>query len=152
MRELQANVQQQLRDPATARAWRAATGGTPQECPPIYSFDNPSIHKNNKDYLRELGLMELDKDEATTAWLVLPRYSGDLHRTIERTHARVCDKFQAALNEERTARTMEFYIQRLFGFFRTQDSKVITKCMSKLPQLYQKVIELNGAKPPRPFK
>lgn len=150
MQELQAKVLQRLEDPATAAAWAAATGGTP-DTPPIFSFDNPSIHKNNLDYLRELGLVQQGSDKPTDAWLQLPTYSGDLHRTIERVHGRVCRAFQEMLNTESTARTLEFYIDRLFKLFKLQTSELITACMKNLPELYEKVIELKGAKAPRPY-
>lgn len=151
MQELQAKVLRRLEDPAAAAAWAEATGGTPAERPPIFSFDNPSIHKNNQEYLRELGLMQLDGEKPTDAWLLLPTYSGDLHRTIERVHGRVCSAFQGMLNTESTARTLEFYIDRLFKLFKLQTSDLITACMSTLPDLYQKVIALAGAKAPRPY-
>lgn len=151
MRELQAKVLQRLEDSAAAAAWAEATGGTPAERPPIFSFDNPSIHKNNQAYLRELGLMQQDSEQPTDAWLLLPTYSGDLHRTIERVHGRVCSAFQDMLHAESTARTMEFYIHRLFTLFKLQTSELITACMRSLPDLYHKVIALDGAKAPRPY-
>jgi len=160
MQQLQEAVMKKLAEPEHLAAWVAATGGTPEECPPIYSFDNPSIHLNNHAYLVELGLAKLSAPgaplEPTDAWLPLPPYSGDLHRTIERVHARVCGQFQRWVNTSTTARTMEGYCTKLADIFNTtQTADVISACMGKknasLPDLYRKVVELGGGKAPRPY-
>ena len=152
MAALQAEVQKRLTDPEVAAAWQAATGGTPEQCPPIYSFDNPSIHKNNKTYLAELGLAHPGSDKPTDTWLKLPPYSGDLHRTIERVHARVCGIFQRWLDDEFTEWSMEQYCHTLQGiFYKSQTPALIQGCMKNIHLLYSKVIELKGAKAPRPF-
>ena len=141
--------------------WKQATGGTPEKCPPIFSFDNPTIHLNNQTYLRELGLMAAGSEEATGAWLKLPPYSGDLHRTIERVHARVCQQFQRWMNDSTTERDMDFYCRALAGiFWRTQTPELIHACMWKkkaphgspdLWELYECVVDTDGAKAPRPW-
>ena len=160
MQQLQAAVQQKLEQPEHRAAWVAATGGTPKDCPPIYSFDNPAIHLNNHAYLMELDLAKVSAPGApvvpTEHWLQLPPYSGDLHRTIERVHARICGQFQHWLNTNTTVRTMEFYCTHLARiFYDTQTDKVISACMNKknasLPALYRKVVELDGGKAPRPY-
>lgn len=151
MEQLQGKVHARLADPEEAAKWKAATGGTPEECPPIYSFDNPSIHIKNPTYLAQLGLVEADTGEPTATWLQLPPYSGDLHRTIERVHARVCGKFQRWVNVDSSARTMEFYCRTLVGLFLTQTPEIISSCMASIHKLYQKVVELKGDKAPRPF-
>lgn len=160
MAELKKRIDTKLQEPAAAAAWQAATGGTPQQCPPIYSFDNPSIHRNNRAYLRALGLMEEGSRKPTEAWLVLPTYSGDLHRTIERVHARVCTQFQAWVDDSSCARTMTTYCHKLLSFFLTQTSTQITHCMWGKPtdrhpatmlELYNKVLALGGEKAPRPY-
>ena len=156
MTQLQAKVQAELAKPEVAAAWKAATGGTPQQCPPIFSFDNPSIHKNDTDYLKELGLAAPEskkKPVPTETWLVLPPYSGDLHRTIERVHARVCGRFQRWVDDDHTAYAMIAYCKVLKNIFeQTQTPDVISKCMKTLPKLYKHVVEVKGAKARRPFK
>ena len=157
MKELQHYVTAYLEDPERRAAWEDATGGTPEQCPPIYSFDNPSIHKDNATHLRELGLVEADGETPTAAWLALPSYSPDLHRTIERTHARVCGEFQQWVDNESTSRSMEVYCTTLARlFYNTQKPSVISRCMNKhkasMHALYKKVIELKGGRAPAPFK
>jgi hypothetical protein len=154
MKQLQDKVKTRLEDPAAAAAWVAATGGTPEQCPPIYSFDNPSIHVNDKSYLHELGLVQDDLVTPTNAWLKLPPYSGDLHRTIERVHARVCRAFQRWFDDEFADKTMLEYCRRLAGFFETQTPGVIHSCMfgrHPLIELYQTVVASKGAKAHRPY-
>lgn len=155
MQQLQDRITAKLQEPEAAAAWKAATGGTPEECPPIYSFDNPSIHLNNTTYLRELGLME--GSAPTDAWLQLPTYSGDLHRTIERVHARVCRQFQTWLDDASQDRTMADYCQTLCDiFFSTQTAAQIHSCMwpqhtPSLLALYKHVVETAGDKAARPY-
>lgn len=157
MQQLKDRITTKLQEPAAAAAWEAATGGSPAKCPPIYSFDNPSIHTNNKTYLRELGLV---KTGSRVTWLELPTYSGDLHRTIERVHARVCMQFQEWVDDTSTTRTMSLYCQKLISLFLTQTPDQIEHCMwgkprdrhpATLAELYSKVIELRGDKAPRPW-
>ena len=158
MVELKARITAKLAEPEAAAAWQAATGGSPSERPPIFSFDNPSMHKV-KSHLRELGLATAS-GAPTDSWLELPTYSGDLHRTIERVHARVCGQFQEWVNDTTTPRTMPFYCNKLIDLFLKQDSEQITHCMWGKPReahpatllaLYEKVIALGGEKAPRPF-
>jgi hypothetical protein len=135
-----------------AAAWKEATGGTPLSCPPIYSFDNCSVHVNNKEYLKGMGLVD-QHNKPTAAWLELPTYSGDLHRTIERVHARICGAFQAWLDDDNKEYCVHGYIKMLHHiFFTTQTSTIITKCMSDIDQLYQKVVDLNGGIPPARYR
>lgn len=154
MEGLKARMADALQQPEWAERWQAATGGTPQQCPPIYSFDNPHTHTGNKTYLRALGLVGA-KWEPTAAWLELPAYSGDLHRTIERVHARVCGQFQQWLDGESGTRNMDFYVRKLADVFNSsQTPKLISKCMwgrHPLPELYSAVIAVAGAKVGRPY-
>lgn len=139
-------------------AWIAHTGGTPEECPPIYSFDNPSIHTANLQGLHALGLVDA-AGKPTAAWLQLPPHSGDLHRTIERVHARICGAFQAWLDDDCTEYHIFGYIMKLQNIFlTTQLSDVICSCMFGKPgtasekhnifALYERVRELKGGIPP----
>lgn len=157
MAELKSRIERKLQEPAAAAAWQAATGGSPAECPPIYSFDNPSIH-SGATHLAELGLTSEGKP--TAAWLELPTYSGDLHRTIERVHARVCSAFQGWLDDASEPCTMLAYCNKLIELFRTQTPTQIEQCMWGKPEnkkakslldLYNKVISLGGDMAPRPY-
>lgn len=152
MKELQHTVQEMLSKPEWAEAWKTLTGGTPEECPPIYSFDNPSIHRNDHAHLRELGLMAADSTKATDAWLELPPYSGDLHRTIERVHARICGEFQRQLEDESCKRSMQFYCERLAKiFYETQTTVTVSECLASISSLYEHVVAKQGAKAERPY-
>jgi hypothetical protein len=135
-----------------AEAWRQATGGDPVTCPPIYSFDNCSVHVNDKQALRGLGLVD-QADNPTAFWLRLPTYSGDLHRSIERVHARICSAFKAWLDDDCKEYGMYEYIAILHYFFhKTQTSAVISKCMSDISDLYQQVVDLRGGIPPARYR
>jgi hypothetical protein len=143
-----------LQDPVLAARWNQRTGGTPAQSPPIYSFDNPRIHIDLA-VLLQLGMAEMDRDGkvlVTAKRLVLPPYSGDLHRCIERLHARICGKFQDWVNKTTAAYSMFGYCQMLQHIFYTTETHDITyKDIQSIDALYQKVIELDGAKAPRPF-
>lgn len=156
MTTLQQTVHAELAKPEVAAAWEAATGGTPQQCPPIFSFDNPSIHKASLSNLKRLGLVApgaTNGEVPTEAWLQLPPYSGDLHRTIERVHARLCGDFQRWVDDDRAEYTMKAYCKCLKSFFeKRQSPSVISACMQSLPALYKHVVELQGAKARPPFK
>lgn len=154
MKELQRQITAALQRPADAARWREATGGTPQECPPIYSFDNCSVHTKDA-HLRDLGLM-LEDGTATDAWLPLPAYSPDLHRTIERTFGRVSETVQQWLRRLRHKPDMEEASRQVLKIFRdTQTSDTISKCMwgkHSLLDLYRHVSDLGGAKAVRPHR
>jgi hypothetical protein len=142
-------------------AWIEHTGGAPEQCPPIYSFDNPSIHTTGAvSGLRRLGLLD-DQNKPTAAYLQLPPHSGDLHRTIERVHARICGAFQRWLDEDSTEYHIMGYCAKLYSIFiTTQTSDVIHSCMfgkpdahgnpskHSLSHLYARVVELKGDIPP----
>lgn len=135
-----------------ADAWKKATGGDPVTCHPIYSFDNCNSHVSDSEALRELGLMD-EKDNPTAFWLPLPTYSGDLHRTIERVHARICGAFKHWLDDDTQEYCVEGYAHMLCYFFlKTQTSTVITKCMSSISDLYQQVVDLGGGIPPARYR
>lgn len=154
MFHIQHNMAMRFAEPETAAAWQRATGGTPQECPPIFSFDNPSVHTNPK-LLMELGL-EDEHRNPTAAWLKLPTYSGDLHRTVERVHARICGAFERWLEDDwREYDMIEYCLKLQKIFFETQTAAVIEACMwpkktsNNLSALYQRVVELKGGIPER---
>lgn len=135
-----------LSQPLGAAYWEKATGGTPEACPPIFSIDNPTIHTHT-EVLAKLGLV---KD---VNWLKLPAYSGDLHRTIERVHARICGAFMRWLYDDRTVYSVEQYCKALRAYFLdTQVKDLIQACMSNLDELYARVIELKGGLPEKAFR
>lgn len=141
-----------LSTPEGAAAWKEATGGDPVTCHPIYSFDNCTAHVSNMQALRGMGLVD-QHDKPTAFWLQLPTYSGDLHRTIERVHARICGAFKHWLDEDTEQYCVHGYINMLQYFFlHTQTSAVITKCMSDISDLYLQVVELRGGIPPARYR
>lgn len=154
MKMLEARATRLLENKEFADRWEQRTGGTPAQCPPIYSFDNPTIHFDLA-VLLELKMAvqdERDKVHVTPKRLVLPPYSGDLHRCIERVHARICGKFQEWVNHTTDSYSMSAYCQKLQDIFYTTETHNITfKDIQTIDALYEKVIELAGAKAPRPF-
>jgi hypothetical protein len=152
MKGIMSTVNSRLQNPAARAAWEAVTGGTPEERPPIYSFDNPSVH-TDLAALQELGLAD-DEGKPTSLWLPLPTYSGDLHRTIERVHARVCGDFEAWLLQDCKEYDMQQYVAKLSEIFmKTQTPATIFGCMwgkpsESLDALYRSVVERNGGRPP----
>lgn len=145
MEALQARINEELAKPEKRAAWRAATGGFPEHCPPIFSFDNPKIH-TDPVVLAALGIEE-GKNR-----LVLPPYSPDLHRAIERVHGRICRTFQQWLNKDTKPYCMAGYCQYLERIFYSSEKPSITTAdLDDIDKLYHKVIELKGNRAPRPF-
>lgn len=139
-----------LSDPLGRQQWIKATGGTPEECPPIYSFDNPSIHT---DFVVLFTLGLVDDEGKPANRLVLPPHSPDLHRTIERVHARICKRFQDWLYDVPNICEMQDYCSKLQSiFYETQLKDVIQACMSDISDLYERVVELKGAVPEHCFR
>jgi hypothetical protein len=149
---IMAEMARRLSTPEGAAAWQEATGGDPVTCHPIYSFDNCSVHVSNMQTLRGLGLAD-QNGKPTAFWLQLPTYSGDLHRTIERVHARICGAFKHWLDDDSKEYCVHGYINKLQYFFlKTQTSDVISKCMSNISELYMQVVELKGGIPPARYR
>jgi hypothetical protein len=149
MQQLKGKVTAMLQQPKYRDLWIERTGGTPEQCPPIYSFDNPPIH-TDLEVLKQLGLA--DEQGKPVDRLVLPAHSPDLHRCAERVHARICGKFQEWLNHETEDFSMEYYCRVLQNIYYTTESEDITyKDIANIDKLYDVVIELNGARAPRPF-
>ena len=131
--------------------WVQMTGGTPWETPPLYSFDNPSIH-TDQAVLQKLGL--------NRSWpvlgalrLELPAQSPDLHRVIERTHANLCGKFQKWLNEDPQVYCMQGYCNVMaFIFYYHLKASSIQSDLDRIDALYQKVVDLKGRRAPPPFR
>lgn len=137
--------------PLGRQKWYEATGGYPEVCPPIFSFDNPSIH-TDPIHLIMLGLSEFN-GLPTASRLVLPPHSGDLHRTIERVHARICKNFQDWLYEDDNEYCVEGYCAKLRSiFYNTQQKDVISSCIKDIHKLYKRVIELKGGVVERKYR
>jgi hypothetical protein len=110
--------------------------------------------------LQQLGLLD-DQGNPTEAYLKLPPHSGDLHRTIERVHARICGAFQRWLDQDTEVYKVWGYCYALYYIcIGTQTSDMIRSCMFGRPDahghppkhtlshLYSRVVELNGDIPP----
>jgi hypothetical protein len=164
MERIRESITARLEEPEWREAWVAATGGAPKDegYQPIYSFDNTGIHRDH-DVLVELGFeREFKKGEyePTPSWLVLPTYSGDLHRTIERVHARICGAFEEWLDDDCAKYDMVDYINKLFKIFMTSQSHtLIENCMfspqhpaKSLSALYQSIVNIGGGIPARQLR
>ncbi len=121
---IRSDMAAKLAEPEAVEAWIQATGGTPLDCPPMFSFDNPTVH-SDPEALKELGLADKEGNE-TAIRLKLPTYSGDLHRTIERVHARICGDFEWwLLNDCQEYDMLQYCLKLRDIFFTTQSPAVI---------------------------
>lgn len=149
MEELKAKLDNMLDPqlhPLTALQWMAETGGSRLSHPPIFSFDNASCHVQG-DTLSYLRLIEGDN------WARLPPHSGDLHRVIERVHARLCGRFQDWLYEDCTPLSMVDYCAKLESlFYSTQTADIHSADISTIHALYQQVLERDGGLPPAQYR
>lgn len=129
-------------NPMGALRWMAETGGSRLTMTPIFSFDNASCHVNAA-ILAHLRLIEGDN------WARLPPHSGDLHRVIERVHARLCGAFQDWLYEDSTPLSMPDYCEKLESlFYSTQTAAIHSADISTIHELYQQVVAREGGLPP----
>lgn len=164
MERIKGDLEAKLAQPEWKQAWEEATGGAPDEegYEPIYSFDNTAIHTDH-DVLAALGLEKKLHDGTympTPYWMVLPTYSGDLHRTIERVHARICSQFDDWLHDNCALYEMTDYVSKLYTIFMTtQTHETIENCMwspkhpsHSLSALYQSIVDCNGGIPPRSLR
>lgn len=85
--------------------------------------------------------------------LPLPAYCPDLHRTVERVHARICGLFQTWLNDQtETVSVAECVLQLQHIFYTTQEPCVIESDMSNIRELYQEVVKLKGGRPKKQYR
>lgn len=129
-------------NPLGALRWMAETGVSRLTCPPIFSFDNASCHVDRATlaYLRLIDGLN---------WERLPPHSGDLHRVIERVHARLCGAFQEWLYEDSTPLTMSEYCEKLEDlFYSTQTADIHYKDIASISELYAHVVLNKGGLPP----
>lgn len=149
-------MDQWLQSEAGRELWKMFTGGTPEQYPPIYSFDNPSTHTSNLEYMRHLGLATAKVGTElvpTEAWLKLPAHSPDLHRTIERVHSRICEQFQQWLDDDCQQYSIQEYCFKLSQiFWKTETGKCIRGCMKDISALYERVVQLDGGIPERKYR
>lgn len=135
-----------LQTDAGIHRWTRLTGASPQQAPPMYSLDNDGIH-SHPETLTRLGMFD---------WLTrlpLPAYCPDLHRTVERVHARICGKFQTWLNDQtETVSAAECILQLMGIFYTTQEPSVIESDMSNIRELYQQVVQLRGGRPKKQYR
>lgn len=121
--------------------WEKLTGGTPTELPPMYSFDNASCH-SDADTLFKLHLID------GLSWDKLPPHSGDLHRVVERVHARLCGRFADWLYEDSTPLTMPEYCHKLETlFYETEFADIHAADIDTIGELYRRVVQLQGGRP-----
>lgn len=82
----------------------------PTEWDPIYSFDNPRIHKTAAN-----ELLANDLGESNT--FPLPRYAGDIHKVIEHIHGILTKQMQRVLGVTRKSMGHTFYRVQLEQLF-----------------------------------
>ena len=81
----------------------------PEECDPVYSLDNPSIH--DKASLTDLGIVEGQNT------FPLPAYGGDMHKVIEHIHGQMVGWFQRFMSQCRDRYPPKVYRDQLEGMF-----------------------------------
>lgn len=110
---------------------------------PILSFDNDKIHTSAS--LAEGGI-----DRGVV--LKLPARSPDLHRVIERVHARICTEFRKQLYYDHSICSLKQYKSLLEKiFYQSQTAAVISADVRGLPVLYEKVQQKRGGYVPKKF-
>ena len=149
MEELSAKLDSMLDPqlhPLAALLWMTETGGSRLTCCPIFSFDNASCHVN-PNILTHLRLIN------GVNWERLPPHSGDLHRVIERVHARLCGAFQDWLYEDSTPLSMAEYCEKLDSlFYSTQKAEIHKADISTIHELYQELLSREGGLPPAHYR
>jgi hypothetical protein len=101
------------------------------KCKPLLSMDNDKIHTSAK-----LAAVGISKESLVE----LPPYSPDLHRVIERVHARICTELRKRIHYDSSVRTAKQYADLLEKIFHeTQTQAVIAKDVEGLPHLWQHV-------------
>lgn len=142
MLELRAAVYGTLADEKKHAEWEQRTGGTVIACPPLYSFDNPTIHTD------PATLWELQIIPNLTR-LELPPRSPDLHKVIEHSHAVICQRFQQWVNETSETWEMPGYCNVLRHLFYTKLTPTgIRKDVESLDKTFQAVVERGGERAP----
>lgn len=146
MKETTAKVNSLLEGGSSREKWLGAFG---RWVKPRFSFDNPRIHGGKKkggDIMRACGL-------STEQRFPLPRYSPDIHRVIEHTHANVCYAFQEWLDMHEDDFNLPAYKLKLEElFYARMVDRVIDSDAITLPKLFAKIIEFEGGWPPKPWR
>lgn len=141
MKELYAQLDRLLKNKQCIERWKKLTGGTPSECQPIFSFDNAGCHSDSQTLFR-LHLIN------GWSWDKLPPHSGDLHRVVERVHARLCGRFADWLYDDSTPLTMPEYCYKLETlFYETELADIHAADIRTIDALYKRVVQLKGARP-----
>ena len=88
----------------------------PIDAQPIYSFDNPNIHKKAAaDLLDDFIFCTDDFTEGNV--FPLPKYAGDMHKVIEHIHGILTNKMRHFLTRVRKRWSVEVYRSTLQSFF-----------------------------------
>lgn len=125
---------------------------------PIWSFDHPNIHggETGAPVLEALGLSEAEH-------FPLTQNSPDLHRVVERTHARLCQRFDRWFLMQKQEHSMSRYKEEFMRMF-YEDAPVAsagvidrdacgeTHGSPNLRDLYLNVVSKKGDWADRPFR
>lgn len=152
MKRAQQAVYKKLQDAQAREVWERAVGrwGVPGN-DPIFSFDHPNIHGGNKP-----GIIMAAMGLTRASHFMLPANSCDIHKIIEHLHARLVGAFQKWLYEDSTKYNLDVYKRRLEQIFYTcpeiASPPVIQKEVNSLPALFQELIDIKGAWPPKAWR
>ncbi len=164
LKRAQAAFQSRLEDPSNRANWESILGMDkgPAQAPypksrpfrPIWSWDRPRIHgsvggKNTAYVLEQAGLSKEEHFD-------LPPKSGrDLHRVIERVHARLVSAFERWFASDLQPYSVQTYKDVLQTMFYCDASiaspGVIQAEVRALPAVMAAICGLAGDYPPHPY-
>lgn len=139
-------INAKLADETCRKAWEEA--GL-KGVKPTISFDNPNIHGGEKNWGNIMAACGMTKRQR----FPLTKYSPDIHRIIEHTHARLVRDFQEWLDTHDGDFDLPAYKVKLIQlFYEKQTAKVIAADVSTLRELYSEIIKAGGGWPPKRFR
>lgn len=116
----------------------------------IFSFDHPNIHGGRQGtlVLQALGLKEEDH-------FPLPGNSPDMHRVIERTHARLVQQFELWYYSDHTrypSKTYKEHLENLFYYCpEVAGHEALMKDVCALHEAFAEIVRRKGARLPKPW-
>lgn len=118
-----------------------------------HSFDSARIHESAMTKQEFRGILQGVGWRAVTKRFPLPKYSPDMHKVIEHTHARAVVQWEKWLYKHPGSRSPQQYMQEFERMYRNCScAEVIKADVAKLPALYKWVKENHGAWAPRTMR